>query len=102
MMQSTSKKKDKRTRKSAGFVIERNWRRRKEGKNMIVLAIALIITLVSVEIYCGWWLYGYIKERSEQRTSARRAAYRYKAYREMNERYNLKQSREKLWRSVLK
>ena len=69
---------------------------------MITLAIILIITLIGVEVYCGWWLYGYCKERSEQRTSARRAAYRYKAYKEMNERYNLRQSREKLWRSVLK
>ena len=67
-----------------------------------VLAIALILALIGVEIYCGWWLRNYAKDRSEQRTAARRAAYRYKAYKEMNERYNLRQSRETLWNTIRK
>lgn len=67
-----------------------------------LLAGALIACLIAVEGYCGFWLYEYFKKRSEERTAARRAFYRYKAYKIMNDKYDLKTSREKLWRSLQK
>ena len=66
------------------------------------LAYTMIAVLCGVLVVCGYLLRKELKERSEERTEARRAFYRYKAYKDMNERYDLKTSREKLWKSLQK
>ena len=67
-----------------------------------LLADTLIIVLSSFLVYCGYKLRQELRERSEQRTDNRRAAYRVKAYKDIAERRTLKNSRETLWRTIRK
>lgn len=61
-----------------------------------------VIILLSVQAFCLVRVVGYLKDRSEQKTAERRAFYRHRAYKEMNDRYDLKKSREKLWSMISK
>lgn len=67
-----------------------------------VLGAALIGILSGVDIYCIGYICGYLHDRSRERTDERRAHYRAKAYKAVNERRALKENRQKLWRSVRK
>lgn len=69
---------------------------------MTALAIILICALSSVEMYCFAWIVNYIQERSDERTEQRRAMYRARAYKQMNERWSLMQRRRALWRWIEK
>lgn len=66
------------------------------------LAVFCISGCVGVEIYCGARLIDIIKQRSEERTDNRRAAYRAKAYKDLAERTALKNARQELWRRLQK
>lgn len=67
-------------------------------------ATILILILVFTEAYCMDRIATYIKDRirtrSEEKTEARREAYRAEAYGKMNEINTIKQNRQDLWRSV--
>ncbi len=67
-----------------------------------VLGAVLIIILVAVEAVCSLLVVKYLHDRSERRTTERRAFYRHRAYKEMNERCDLKKSREMLWNMISK
>ena len=67
-----------------------------------LLAYTLLAVLGSVLIACGFCLRKELRQRSEARTETRRAFYRYKAYKTMNEKYDLRKSRERLWKSLQK
>ena len=67
-----------------------------------VLGIALIVTLVSVETYCGAFIYYYLKWRSAQRTEARRAASRSRIYKEVRRCWAIERNRKDLWSSIQK
>lgn len=69
---------------------------------MEILAYSLIAILLSTEVWCGYRLRQIIRYRSEARAAARRAVYRARAYKDMNERWRLKKRREKLFRSITK
>ena len=69
---------------------------------MMILAAILIIILLGTEVWCGYSLCQIIRTRSEERTEARKAVYRAKAYKDMNERWALKKSREMLFKSIVK
>jgi hypothetical protein len=69
---------------------------------MIALAVFCISGCIGVEIYCGARLIDILKQCSEERTDARRARFRAKAYKNLNERWTLKKNRQKLWESIQK
>lgn len=69
---------------------------------MEILGYSLAAILCGVEVWCGHRLRQIIRYRSEARTDARRAMYRAKAYKDMNERWRLKKSRETLWNTIAK
>ena len=69
---------------------------------MIALAVFCISGCVGLEIYCGAQLIDIIKQRSKERTDARRAFYRDRAYKYLTEQRALKNNRQKLWRSIQK
>ena len=62
------------------------------------LGVALIIILVGVEVCCFTLLKRTLKQLSDARTDARRAFYRARVYKHLNEQRALKKSREGLWR----
>ena len=61
-----------------------------------------VLGLVLTELYCISWLIDYAKDRSDERSEARREKYRRQAYKEMNDRWTAKQNRQNLWRSIRK
>ena len=65
---------------------------------METIALILISILLGVEVYCIDWMLSYIKQRSEERTEARREGYRAVAYQEMEKRSTIKANRQKIWR----
>jgi hypothetical protein len=67
-----------------------------------MLAYLMIAVLCSVLVVCGYCLKKELKQRSDERTNERRAKYRYEAYKAMNEKYDLRKSRERLWKSLQK
>jgi hypothetical protein len=67
-----------------------------------VLGITLIVILVAVEIGCFILLRKILHQRSDERTDARRAAYRDKAYNDIAEIRRLKNNRQELWQSLQK
>ena len=69
---------------------------------MLILAYSLIAILCGVEVYCGYALKHELKTRSEERTEARKAVYRARAYNDMETRWRLKKRRETLFRSITK
>ena len=69
---------------------------------MEILGYCLVAILLSTEVWCGYRLRQIIRYRSDARTDARRAMYRAKAYKDMNERWQLKKSRETLWNTIAK
>jgi hypothetical protein len=69
---------------------------------MEILGYSLVAILCGVEVWCGYRLRQIMRYRSEARTAARRAAYRAKAYKDMNERWRLKKRRETLFKSITK
>jgi hypothetical protein len=71
-------------------------------KEMEILGYCLVAILLSTEVWCGYRLRQIIRYRSEERTEARRAAFRAKAYKDMNERWRLKKRRETLFKSIEK
>lgn len=66
------------------------------------LGITLIVILVAVEIGCFLTLRKILHQRSDERTDARRAAYRDKAYNDIAEIRRLKNNRQELWRRLQK
>ena len=69
---------------------------------MEILGYCLVAILLSTEVWCGYRLRKIIRYRSEARTEARRAFYRARAYKDMNERWRLKKRRETLFKSIEK
>ena len=69
---------------------------------MNTLATVIIISLCMVELHCACELCEILRERSEQRTQARRATLREKAYKDMNQRWAMRKARQQLWDSVRK
>lgn len=63
---------------------------------MEILAITLIIILSATEAYCLWTIKNYLKDRSEQRTAARRAATRPRAYRQVHKEWAIYRNRQEL------
>ncbi|MBQ8960890.1 MAG: hypothetical protein IJ071_06700 [Ruminococcus sp.] len=61
-----------------------------------------VIVLSLVLVWCIDALASKLRDRSEQRTEARRATLRAKAYRDMDQRWALKKARQALWESVRK
>lgn len=73
---------------------------------MVVLGIVLIVILSAVEAVCLVIITirtrDYLKERSEQRTAARRAATRPPAYKKVRESWAIYRNRRSLWNSIQK
>ena len=69
---------------------------------MEILAYILICVLSGYEIYNAYRIRKILRQRSEERTEARRAFYRDKAYKDLAYRRGLKNSRQMLWRSIQK
>lgn len=67
-----------------------------------LLHYAAIAVLETYIIYSEVRLWMILKCRSDARTDARRAVYRARAYRDLDERTALKNARQELWRSVRK
>lgn len=67
-----------------------------------LLHYAAIAVLETYIIYSEVRLWMILKRRSDARTDARRAVYRARAYRDLDERTALKNARQELWRSVRK
>ena len=67
---------------------------------MVVLAIVLIITLSAIEAGCLVIMTlrtkNYLKERSEQKTAARRADFRQRAYRQVHKEWAIYRNRQEL------
>lgn len=63
---------------------------------LLYVAIAVFEAYI---IFCEYRIWMCFKRRSDARTSARRAAYRIKAYRDIDERRMLKMKRQELWRA---
>lgn len=66
------------------------------------LAVFCISGCVGVEIYCGARLIDIIKQRSEERTEARRAATRDRIYNEVRQSWAIERNRKDLWSSIKK
>lgn len=69
----------------------------------ITVLLYLAIFILEAYIICNeirLWII--LKRRSDARTDARRAVYRARAYRDLDERTALKNARQELWRSVRK
>ena len=64
------------------------------------LAIVIISALLGVQVWCGYTLRKILHQRSDERTDARRAAYRDKAYNDIAEIRRLKNNRQELWESI--
>ena len=69
---------------------------------MMIFAAVLIIALTLTEVYCGWWLYGYAKERSIERSEQRRAAIRPRVYKQVHDAWALERNRRSLWETLRK
>lgn len=69
---------------------------------METLAATLIIILSATEAYCLWRIKNYVKERSEQRSEARRAASRPRAYKKVHDSWTVYRNRRQLWESINK
>lgn len=67
-----------------------------------VLHYAAIAILEAYLIYSEVRLWKILERRSDARTDARRAVYRARAYRDLDERTALKNARRELWRSIRK
>lgn len=67
-----------------------------------VLHYAAIAVLEAYLIYSEVRLWKILERRSDARTDARRAVYRARAYRDLDERTALKNARQELWRSIRK
>lgn len=67
---------------------------------MNTLAAILIVILLLILAHCIVWLIQDGKERSEQRTSDRRAYYRLKAYKDKAKQRALKKARQMLWEDI--
>ena len=61
-----------------------------------ILTTAIISTLVLTEIYCAAWLINYARTWAEERSEARREAFRVQAYRDVRMRSRMKQNRREL------
>ncbi|MBQ8123093.1 MAG: hypothetical protein IJ170_07255 [Ruminococcus sp.] len=61
-----------------------------------------VIVLSLVLVWCIDALASKLRDRSEQRTQARRATLREKAYKDMNQRWAMRKARQQLWDSVRK
>lgn len=71
--------------------------------NTITVLLYLAIFILEAYIICNeirLWII--LKRRSDARTDARRAVYRARAYKELDERTALKNARQELWRSIRK
>ena len=66
------------------------------------IAAAYIALLSAVEIYCFKRFAELARERSDERSEARRERYRAIAYGEMNARRAIKRNRNELWKAVNK
>lgn len=64
------------------------------------LAIVIISALLGVQVWCGYTLRKILHQRSDERTDARRAAYRDKAYNDIAEIRRLKNNRQELWERI--
>lgn len=73
---------------------------------MVVLGIVLIVILSAVEAGCLIIMTirtrNYLRERSEQRTAARRAASRPRAYQMVRDSWAVYRNRRSLWNSIQK
>ncbi len=69
---------------------------------MEILAITLIAVLCGVEVYCGYALRQEIRQRSEERTEARRAATRPRIYKAVHESWTVYRNRNDLWEKIEK
>ena len=69
---------------------------------MIALAVFCISGCIGVEIYCGARLIDILKQCSEERTEARRAATRPRAYKAVHESWTVYRNRNDLWEKIEK
>lgn len=67
-----------------------------------VLHYVAIVVLEAYIIFCEYRILMFFKRHSDARTSARRAVYRERAYKDLDQRTALKMSRQELWRSIRK
>ncbi|WP_303834618.1 hypothetical protein [Ruminococcus flavefaciens] len=67
-----------------------------------LLAYSLIAVLCAFLVYCGYQLKKELKERSVERSEARRAASRPKAYQQVHDNWTVFRNRRSLWDSVKK
>ena len=69
---------------------------------MEILAITLIAVLCGVEVYCGYALRQELRQCSEKRTEARRAATRPRIYQKVHESWAVYRNRNDLWEKIEK
>ena len=69
---------------------------------MTALTMSMICALCGIIGYCIAQIILCIINRSDERTEQRRAMYRERAYKQMNERWSLMQRRRALWRWIEK
>ena len=67
-----------------------------------IFTAAIISTLILTEIYCALWLLNYAKTWAEERSEARREAFRVQAYRDVRMRRSMMKNRQELWRRIRK
>ena len=61
-----------------------------------ILTATVSALFVLIEMYCGMWLIAYALKRSDERSEARREAFRVQAYRDVKMRRIMKQNRQEL------
>ncbi len=67
-----------------------------------IFTAAIISTLVLTEIYCVLWLLDYAMTWAEERSEARREAFRVQAYKDVARRRSMTKNRQELWKSLKK
>ncbi len=67
-----------------------------------IFTAAIISTLVLTEIYCILWLINHAMTWAEERSEARREAFRVQAYKDVARHRSMKQNRQELWRRIRK
>ena len=69
---------------------------------MEILGYCLVAILLSTEVWCGYRLRQILRQRSEERTDARREALRPAAYKKVHDEWTVLRNRRSLWDNLNK
>lgn len=65
-----------------------------------LLVVGIISVCLGLEGHCGFWLYQYMIDRSEQKAEKRRAATRPRIYRQVHDEWTKYRNRRDLWEKL--